>query len=97
MGSDPVPLSGGETAAPTPPVAPASLTQAAPEGGDIKQLVNNLTQIRSERARLVDRERQTVEQIKKKFHEQKLALQQVEKELRDMGITVEEAWEKPER
>jgi hypothetical protein len=79
---------------PMPPILPAaglatgSTTQVQPafEGADIRQLVGQLSEIRTERTKLDDRERQTVQTIKRKFQEQKRALDQLERDLRQLGI-----------
>jgi hypothetical protein len=49
-----------------------------------------LNEIRAERGRLYEREKQTVEQIKKRFLEQRKALQQIEREMRALGVTPED-------
>lgn len=50
-----------------------------------------LSAIRSERATLDERERQTIQSIKRKFQDQKRALEQLERELRQLGISWEES------
>jgi hypothetical protein len=62
---------------------------------DIKQLMAQLNEIRAERGRLYEREKQTVEQIKKRFLEQRKALQQIEREMRALGVTPEDVPEDP--
>ena len=61
------------------------------EGQDIKQLLARLSEIKSERAKLDERERQTIQSIKKKYQEQKRALEQLERELRQLGISCEDS------
>jgi hypothetical protein len=66
------------------PVAPPS------EGQDIKQLLTRLSEIKSERTKLDERERQTIQSIKKKYQEQKHALEQLGRELRQLGINCQD-------
>jgi hypothetical protein len=79
---------------PSPPVTPPTVLTPSPttssESGDIKQLMAQLNEIRAERGRLYEREKQTVEQIKKRFLEQRKALQQIEREMRALGVTPED-------
>jgi hypothetical protein len=65
------------------------------ENQDIKQLVAQLTGIRSERTQLDEKERQTIQTIRQKFQEQKRALEQLERELRKLGIACDEKSEPP--
>jgi hypothetical protein len=80
----------GSSALPTSPVTPSPTTSSPSESNDIKQLMAQLNEIRAERGRLYEREKQTVEQIKKRFLEQRKALQQIEREMRALGVTPEE-------
>jgi hypothetical protein len=57
---------------------------------DIKQLVAQLSRIRAERTKLDEQERQTIQGIKRKYQEQKHALEQLDRELRQLGITCDE-------
>jgi hypothetical protein len=74
---------------PTPPAPPASDNQ------DIKQLVVHLSEIRADRAKLDEKERQTIQTIKKKYQDQKRALEQLERELRQLGINCDEGTSAP--
>jgi len=85
--------------APPPPLATGAAkepSQESPprpppaEGQDIKQLLARLAEIKSERAKLDDRERQTIQAVKRKYQEQKHALEQLERELRQLGINCED-------
>jgi hypothetical protein len=80
--------------APTPPMPPP---QPAVEGQDVKQLVAQLSQVRADRAKLDEKERQTIQMIKKKYQDQKRALEQLERELRQLGINCEEGAGQPTR
>ncbi len=80
----------GSTATPPPVPTPSPTTSSPSENGDIKLLMAQLNEIRAERGRLYEREKQTVEQIKKRFLEQRKALQQIEREMRALGVTPEE-------
>jgi hypothetical protein len=81
-----LPLSEVGSSRSTPP--PAS--QPAAESQAIKQLVVQLSEIRADRAKLDERERQTIQTIKRKYQDQKRALEQTERELRQLGINCEE-------
>ena len=77
-----------------PPVArdplltsPTPQPVSSSEGQDIKQLLARLAEIKSERTKLDERERQTIQSVKRKFQEQKRALEQLERELRQLGIS----------
>jgi hypothetical protein len=72
--------------------AGAAAAQAQPpvDNQDIKQLVAHLTEIRADRAKLDDKERQTILTIKRKYQEQKQALEQMERELRQLGINFDD-------
>jgi hypothetical protein len=76
------PLFGGS--APTDPPAPTADTH------DIKQLVAQLGTIRAERTKLDERERQTIQTIKQKYQDQKRALEQLDRELKQLGINCDE-------
>jgi hypothetical protein len=90
---------------PTPPVPPVSdakaspsTTPSAPPAGDsqdIKQLVTQLSELRADRAKLDEKERQTIQTIKKKYQDQKHALEQLERELRELGINCDEGTAAP--
>ncbi|HKI36205.1 MAG TPA: hypothetical protein VKA46_30390 [Gemmataceae bacterium] len=91
----------GESAAPPTSVAPpppdpllrsTPVPQPQPTAGsqEIKQLVAQLTQIRADREKLDEQERQTIQTIKRKYQEQKRALEQMDRELRQLGINCEE-------
>jgi hypothetical protein len=66
-----------------PPVQPSDTL-------DIKQLVSHLNEIRAERTKLDEKERQTIQTIKRKYQEQKHALEQLDRELRQLGISCDE-------
>jgi hypothetical protein len=78
----------------SPPPPGIGVTTPSPstssDSNDIKQLMTQLNEIRAERGRLYEREKQTVEQIKKRFLEQRKALQQIEREMRALGVTPED-------
>jgi hypothetical protein len=93
-GTPPPPL------APTPPVPPPGPaerlspppTVPPPVNGsqEIKQLMAQLAQIRADRDKLDEQERQTIQTIKRKYQEQKRSLEQMERELRQLGIDCDE-------
>jgi hypothetical protein len=72
--------------------AGAAAAQAQPpvDNQDIKQLVAHLNEIRADRAKLDDKEKQTILTIKRKYQEQKQALEQMERELRQLGINFDD-------
>jgi hypothetical protein len=78
-----VPSRAAATTAITPDPAPTDIR-------DIKQLMAQLGEIRVNRAKLDEQERQTIEIIKRTYQEQKKVLEQLERELRQLGINCEE-------
>ncbi len=70
--------------------APAPVPTAAIENQDIKQLLAQLSQVRAERAQLDEKERQTIQAVKRKYQEQKKALEQLARELRQLGISCDD-------
>jgi hypothetical protein len=87
--TSPPPLATGSVA--PPPVTYPATPPPPPEPQDIKALVVQLTAIRGERAKLDEREKTTIQAIRQKYQEQKKALAQLEKDLRQLGVAVEEA------
>ncbi len=73
----------------TPP--PATPPKPPVDAQDIKQLVTQLSEIRADRTKLDEKERQTIQTIKKKYQDQKHALEQLERELKQLGINCDEA------
>jgi hypothetical protein len=71
----------------SPPVTPPP---PSADGQDIKQLLARLAEVKSERAKLDERERQTIQAIKRKYQEQKQALEHLERELRQLGISCDD-------
>jgi len=94
------PISAKDTSPPPdPPIVPASAVtpaRVAPpttppvEGQEIKQFMAQLTEIRAERAKLEEKERQTILTIRRKYQEQKQALELIARELQQLGIDCEE-------
>jgi hypothetical protein len=86
--SPPLAPVGGTSSAVPPGAIPAP---SSTDGQDIKQLLARLAEIKAERVQLDERERQTIQAVKRKYHEQKHALEQLERELRQLGINCGES------
>ncbi|HEX5268997.1 MAG TPA: hypothetical protein VFW33_00855 [Gemmataceae bacterium] len=83
----PVPILPAGGVIPAPAVTPP---KAESDAQDIKQLVAHLSEIRTDRAKLDEKERQTIQTIKQKYQEQKQALEQLDRELRKLGINCDD-------
>jgi hypothetical protein len=90
-------IGAGAGASLTPPPSPPPAPQSTADVQEIKQLVAQLSEIRADRAKLDEKERQTIQNIRRKYQEQKQALEQLERQLAQLGINCNETPAPPTR